>query len=49
MEQLVEQGDVITIQAGCKHTIFSLTDLILVEVQLGKNISASDKHKYEMP
>lgn len=49
MEQLVGAGDVITIQAGCKHTIFSITDLVLIEVQLGENISASDKHKYEMP
>ena len=49
MEQLVGPGDVITIQAGCKHTIFSITDLVLIEVQLGENISASDKHKYEMP
>ena len=48
MEQLVGPGDVITIQAGCKHTIFSLTDLVLIEVQLGKNITVSDKHKYEL-
>lgn len=49
MEQLVGPGDVITIQSGCKHTIFSLTDLELIEVQLGENISASDKKKYEIP
>lgn len=49
MEQLVGPGDVITIQAGCKHTIFSVTDLVLIEVQLGEDISASDKHKYDMP
>lgn len=49
MEQLVNPGDVITIQAGCKHTIFSITDLALMEVQMGSDISSSDKHKYEMP
>ena len=49
IEQYVEAGDVITIQAGCKHTIFSITDLVIIEVQLGKDISASDKHKYQMP
>lgn len=49
MEQPIGPGDVITIQAGCKHTVFSITDLVLIEVQLGENISASDKHKYEMP
>lgn len=48
-EQPIEPGDVITIQAGCKHTVFSITDLVLIEVQLGENISASDKHKYELP
>lgn len=49
MEQLVGPGDVITIESGCKHTIFSITDLVLIEVQIGENINASDKHKYEMP
>lgn len=49
MEQPIGPGDVITIQAGCKHTVFSITDLVLIEVQLGENISAGDKHKYEMP
>lgn len=49
VERFVESGDVITIQAGQKHTIFSLTDMVLIEVQIGKDITASDKHKYEMP
>ena len=48
MEQEVSPGDVVTIQAGCKHTILSETDLVLIEVQLGKNISASDKRKFEL-
>lgn len=46
MEQNVGPGDVITIQAGSKHTIVSLTDLTLIEVQLGKDITVSDKHKF---
>lgn len=49
MEQMVGPGDVIAIQAGCKHTIFSITDLVLIEVQLGENISVTDKKKYDMP
>lgn len=49
MEQMVNPGDVITIEAGCKHTIFSITNLVLIEVQMGSDISSSDKHKYEMP
>ena len=48
MEQPVKAGDVITIAAGCKHTIFAETELKIIEVQLGKNIDVSDKHKYEL-
>lgn len=50
MEQPVNPGDVITMAAGCKHTIIAGgQELQLIEVQLGKDISVSDKHKYEMP
>lgn len=48
IEQLVNPGDVITIRSGCKHTIFSITDMVLIEVQIGDNISASDKQKYDI-
>lgn len=47
MEQQVGVGDVITMQAGCKHTIIATTELKLIEVQLGKGISAEDKIKHE--
>ena len=47
MEQRVAPGDVITIQAGCKHTIIADTELKVIEVQLGKEISVHDKQKYE--
>lgn len=46
MEQLVGVGDVITMQAGCRHTIIAETELKLIEVQLGKEISVDDKRKY---
>lgn len=48
MEQNVSAGDVIAIQAGCRHTVIAETALKLVEIQLGKEISASDKKKYEL-
>lgn len=48
MEQPVKPGDVITMAAGCKHTILARTELQLIEVQLGEAISASDKRKYEL-
>ena len=50
MEQYVKPGDVITMNSGCKHTIIADTDseLQLIEVQIGKDISVTDKHKYEL-
>ena len=48
MEQLVRAGDVITMAAGCKHTVIAETKLQMIEVQLGKDITAADKHKYEL-
>ncbi len=48
MEQKINSGDVVTMQAGCKHTIIAKTELILIEVQLGKEISVHDKHKFEL-
>ena len=50
MEQLIKPGDVITMAAGCKHTVIAGKDgLQLIEVQLGSEISVNDKHKYELP
>lgn len=48
MEQKVKVGDVITMSAGCRHTVFADTELQLIEVQLGKEISVHDKQKYEL-
>lgn len=48
MEQKVAAGDVITMQAGCRHTVFADTELKLIEVQLGQNIHVGDKKKYEL-
>ncbi|MBR4909247.1 MAG: cupin domain-containing protein [Acidaminococcaceae bacterium] len=48
MEQPVKAGDVITMAAGCRHTVIADTKLQLIEVQLGKDISVNDKHKYEL-
>ena len=48
MEQKVRAGDVITMQAGCRHTVFADTELKLIEVQLGQNIHVGDKTKYEL-
>ena len=49
MEQKVRAGDVITIEAGCRHTVFADTALKLIEVQVGQEISKLDKKKYKLP
>lgn len=46
---LVKAGDVITMPAGCKHTVIAETELKLIEVQLGKDIRVTDKEKFAMP
>lgn len=49
MEQLVKAGDVITMEAGCRHTVIAGdTGIRLIEVQLGNEISAGDKKKYNL-
>lgn len=46
MEQFVKTGDVVTIAAGCKHTIKAKTDMQLIEVQIGSVIDVEDKTVY---
>ena len=49
MKQPVKVGDVITIEAGCKHTVIAgNAGLQMIEVQLGMEISVSDKKKHEL-
>ncbi len=49
IERRVNVGDVITMPAGSKHTVIAdKVSLQLIEVQLGAEISASDKHKYKL-
>ena len=48
MEQIVKPGDVVTLEAGCKHTVIAETELKIIEVQLGREISVHDKQKYEL-
>ncbi|MCI8508651.1 MAG: cupin domain-containing protein [Lachnospiraceae bacterium] len=48
VEQQVKPGDVISMPAGCRHTMIAETELQVIEVQLGKSIRASDKQKYEL-
>lgn len=44
-EQSVKAGDVITMVAGCRHTIKAETELKVIKVQIGEAISVQDKEK----
>ncbi len=48
-EQILQTGDVVTIMAGCKHMVEAITELDIIEIQIGEIISASDKIKYFLP
>ncbi len=48
MEQNIKAGDVITMSAGCRHTVIAETELKLIEVQLGEEITVEDKQKFEL-
>lgn len=48
MEQKVKAGDVITMSAGCRHTVLADTELKLIEVQLGIGINVHDKQKFAL-
>lgn len=45
----IKAGDVIKIPAECKHTVIAETELEMIEVQIGKEITIEDKIKYEFP
>ena len=48
VQQPVKAGDVVELPACCKHTILADTEIKLIEVQIGKEISVNDKKKYEL-
>lgn len=42
-------GTVLSMPAGSKHTIIAETELQLIEIQIGDEISVADKRKYDFP
>ena len=48
IEKSVKAGDVITMSAGCRHTVIADTELKLMEVQLGEDINVHDKQKFDL-
>lgn len=48
MEQIVRPGDTVTIGAGCVHTIMAETDMDIIEIQVGEEISQNDKRVFPL-
>ena len=48
VERPVHVGDVVMMKAGCRHTVLADSELQLIEVQLGKEISVHDKQKFPL-
>ena len=48
VDGMEQAGDVITMSAGCRHTVIAETELKLIEVQLGEAIDVHDKQKFEL-
>ena len=45
----VRAGDVVNLPVNCRHTIIAKTNLKIIEVQLGKDITIDDKIIYDFP
>lgn len=48
VRSVIGPGAVVQLPCGSKHTVTALTDLVLIEVQLGLDISIEDKIKWEL-
>ncbi len=49
VETLVQEGDVLQIEAGQKHSMFATTPCTIIEVQMGKEVSEDDIQRYPSP
>ncbi len=49
VERTVKAGEIISMKAECWHTVLALTELKMIEVQVGEDVSGEDKciYKYE--
>jgi mannose-1-phosphate guanylyltransferase len=48
VEKPVKAGDMVTMKAQTKHTVYAETELKLIEVQIGEAINVSDKQKWKI-
>ena len=42
MEQILRAGDVLMVEAGCKHMVTAVTDMDIIEIQLDKSINTDE-------
>ena len=47
VEKAIQAGDVIKIPIGCKHTVIADSTLIIIEIQIGEDITVDDKIIFE--
>ncbi|MGN0778217.1 MAG: sugar phosphate nucleotidyltransferase [Aristaeellaceae bacterium] len=47
-EVQLHPGTMLRLPAGCRHTLMARTEMTVIEVQIGENISSSDKRKYSL-
>lgn len=47
-EVQLHPGTMLRLPAGCRHTMMARTEMTVIEVQVGENISSSDKRKYSL-
>ena len=41
-------GEVVNLPAGCRHTVIASTEMVIIETQMGRDISVADKQKYSL-
>lgn len=46
VETVIQTGDIVRLPIGCKHTLIADTDMNIIEVQTGEDISRKDKTVY---
>lgn len=45
-KRMVTAGDIVVLPSGCRHTVIAETELKLIEVQIGQDITVQDKQKF---
>lgn len=47
-EVQLKPGIMLRLPAGCRHTMIARTEMTVIEVQIGENVSVDDKQKYSL-